>query len=99
MKDDITRNLDDVVCKLISLESGGAIADSILSVNSQNYSTAESEVDSEGEQQQQQQAFIPRKPSPHVSPVLSKSLQVGLKCIFRSRIACFDINIVKFGKV
>ena len=72
------------MCKLISLESGGAIANSILSANSQNYSTAESEVDSEGEQQQQQQqsqkAVTPKKPaSPFISPVLAKSLQVGIK--------------------
>ena len=36
-------------------------------------------MDSEGEQQQQPQAVTPRKPpSPFISPVLAKSLQVRL---------------------
>lgn len=75
LKDDITRNLDDVVCKLISLESGGAVSDSILSAQSQNYSTAESEVDSEGEEQQ---CSPQRKMTPHVTPVLPKPGQVSI---------------------
>ena len=55
------------MCKLISMESGGPLVDSILSANSQNYSTAESEVDSEEEK---------RNPSHQTTPILPKSLQV-----------------------
>ncbi|XP_053407821.1 E3 SUMO-protein ligase RanBP2-like [Mercenaria mercenaria] len=49
LKDSVRRDLDDVVCKLISLESGGGLVDSILSNTSQQYDTAGSGTDSDEE--------------------------------------------------
>lgn len=43
------RELDDVLCKLISLESGGPVVDSILSNNSLTYDSEESDDNSEDE--------------------------------------------------
>ncbi|KAL4232099.1 E3 SUMO-protein ligase RanBP2 [Mactra antiquata] len=50
LKDSVRRDLDEVVCKLISLESGGPLMDSILSNTSQNYGSPESVTDSEDEE-------------------------------------------------
>ena len=49
LKDVVKEELDGIVCKLISLESGGALGDSFVSNHSLSYNTAESDESTEEE--------------------------------------------------
>lgn len=65
------RELDDVLCKLISLESGGPVVDSILSTHSQSY-------DSEEENEDEPVKHSSLNRSGMRTPLLPTPTQVGL---------------------
>jgi len=80
MKGAVKGELDDVLCKLISLESGGPVVDSILSTQS-NYDSGESD---DGEDSDPVKHTSMNRSSLR-TPVLSTPTQVNFHLLFHGR--------------